>query len=270
MSLLNLSLIPSEYWIEALSEFQLIDDEKPLPKDVSFFLLWSSSNNSEEELAKKITHVFPSIPVKKLRTCQINLALPSDIKFFKIKSILGKIIPIPPAIKLLYQLNLIEGIERVYSDSIRTYAFLTKLLFELLTRGSFVPILEPHSEQKYLGKWRLLLKTQEDNERFKTILKNTPWMAHNLPINFLSEKESKSKLKSYKTDGLWHPSYLFLNYLDLVGDFLIRSTLSKIKFQTFQQFYSTEFKKQTDSDYDLRDPSPGILHDKSDGICGCR
>ena len=219
MSLLNLCFIPSEYWIEPLSMFKLIDNEKPLPKDVNFFLLWSSSNSSEEDLAKNINHVFPSIPVNKLRTCKINLALPSDEKSFKIKSILGKIIPIPPAIKLLYQLNIIEGFDRAFSDSIKTYAFLTKLIFELLNRGSFVPILEPFTEQKFLGKWRLLLKTQEDNERFKVILNNCPWTAHNIPINFIIEKEGKHNINSYKTDGLWHPSYIFSNYLDLVGDF---------------------------------------------------
>ncbi len=128
-SALNLCFIPSEYWIEALSEFTLIDNEKPLPKDVNFFLLWSSSNSSEEDIVKKINLIFPSIPVNKLRTCKINLALPSDEKFFKIKSILGKIIPIPPAIKLLYQLNIIEGVDLGFSDSIKTYAFLTKLIF---------------------------------------------------------------------------------------------------------------------------------------------
>ncbi|MBA7626780.1 hypothetical protein ES703_34236 [subsurface metagenome] len=251
MSLLNLCFIPSEYWIEPLSMFKLIDNEKPLPKDVNFFLLWSSSNSSEEDLAKNINHVFPSIPVNKLRTCKINLALPSDEKSFKIKSILGKIIPIPPAIKLLYQLNIIEGFDRAFSDSIKTYAFLTKLIFELLNRGSFVPILEPFTEQKFLGKWRLLLKTQEDNERFKVILNNCPWTAHNIPINFIIEKEGKHNINSYKTDGLWHPSYIFSNYLDLVGDLLIRITLNKPNFQTFRQFYSTEFKKESDPDYDL-------------------
>ncbi len=251
---LQLTIIPSEYWNEPLSEFKLIDNERPLPKDVNFFLLWSSSNGQEENIIRNINHIFPDIPVNKLRTCKINLAVPLDEKFFEINSITGKIIPIPPAIKLLYQLNIIEDYERgikYFSDSIKTYAFLTKLLFELLNRGNFVPILAPHIENVYEGKWRLLLKTQEDNERFKAILNNCPWTAYNLPISFIIEKEGKNNIKTYKTDGLWHPSYLFSNYLDIVGDSLIRITLNKSKFQTFKQFYSTEFKKESDPDYDL-------------------
>ncbi|MFX1338951.1 MAG: DEAD/DEAH box helicase, partial [Promethearchaeota archaeon] len=244
---LKLCYIPSEYWNEPLSEFKLIDNEKLLPKDGHFFLVWTSTNGSEEELVKQINYVFPTIPVNKLRTSKINLAFPSNEKFFKIKSVLGKIIPIPPTIKLLYRLNIVEDFDRGYSDSVKTYAFLTKLIFEILTRGSFVPILKPFTEQKFLGKWRLLLKTQEDNDRFNIIVKKSSWMAYNLPINFLLDKKSNS----YKSDGLWHPSYFFSNYLDRIGDFLIRFTLNKSNFQTFQQFYSNEFKKQTDPDYDL-------------------
>ncbi|TFG24715.1 MAG: DEAD/DEAH box helicase [Promethearchaeota archaeon] len=162
--------------------------------------------------------------------------------------------PIPPGINLLYQLQILESNNRsltFYSNSIKTYAFLTKLLFELLTRGSFAPILEPFDEQQYLGKWRVLLKTQDDNQRFKAILKNCSWYAHNLPINFILEQKAISKSNFYRTDGLWHPSYLFSNYLDIIGDYLIRLTLNKRKFQTFKQFYSTEFQKESDNYYDL-------------------
>ncbi len=252
--LLDLCFIPSEYWNEPSSEFRLINNEKPLPQNVNFFFLWSSSKSSEKDLVKNINHIFPEIPVNKLRSCKINLALPSDGNFFEIKCILGKILPIPPAINLLYQLNIREGIEKIknhYNNSIKTYAFLTKLIFELLSRGAFVPVLEPYNEQKFIGKWRVLLKTQEDNERFKTILANCHWKAHNLPIDFKIERTGKNQKKIYKTNGLWHPSYIFFKFLDIVGDSLIRITLNKTNFLTFKQFYSSEFKKEKDTDYDL-------------------
>jgi SNF2 family DNA or RNA helicase len=248
-SLLQLNFIPSKYWNEPLSNFELIDKGKHLPKDTNFFLLWSSSNNREKDLNDIINHTFPNVPVDKLRTCKINLAFPLDKNFFKIREIIGKIIPILPTMNLLFQLQILEHNDlslTLYSNSIKTYAFLTKLTFELLTRGAFIPILESFDEKIYLGKWQLLLKTQDDNQRFKAILKNCSWTAHNLPINFIVEKKAKNKSIFYKTDGLWHPSYLFSNYLDTVGDYLIRITLNKSKFQTFKQFYSTQFQKDID------------------------
>ena len=253
-SSLQLSFIPSKYWNEPLSNFELIDKGKHLPKDANFFLLWSPSISREKDLDEIINHTFPNVPVDKLRTCKINLAFPLDKNFFKIREVIGKIMPIPPGMNLLYQLQILERNDRsltFYSNSIKTYAFLTKLLFELLTRGSFIPILDPFDEKTYLGKWRLLLKTQDDNQRFKTILKNCSWTAHNLPINFILEKKGNSKSIFYKTNGLWHPSYLFSNYLDTIGDYLIRITLNKSKFQTFKQFYSTESQKNTDIYYDV-------------------
>ncbi|GAH34761.1 unnamed protein product, partial [marine sediment metagenome] len=132
-----------------------------------------------------------------------------------------------------------------FSNSIITWAFLTKLIFELLNKGQFVPVLESITSNRYIGQWHLLLKSQNDRYRFKAILSNSSWAAFCLPINFLREN---GKIKS---DGLWHPSYIFSIFLNNVGDSLIRSTLNKSKFQTFKEFYNTEIKKEQDPDFKL-------------------
>jgi len=256
---LELTYIPATYWNKPLSEFELISKGKRLPTNTNFFLLWSSSHQSENELTGSIRLTFPSIPANKLLSCKINLAIPfnllnknkqksSEKGFFKVSTLTGKIMPISPAIKLLYQLEIIESTDRnvkQYSNSIKTWAFLTKLIFELLNKGQFVPVLEPFAEKKYISQWRLLLKSQNDNTRFKTILSNSSWPSFCLPINFIHDNGS------IKTDGLWHPSYLFSIFLDKVGDFLIRSTLKESKFQTFSEFYSTEIKKEEDPNFKL-------------------
>ncbi|TFG13542.1 MAG: hypothetical protein EU535_04705, partial [Promethearchaeota archaeon] len=129
-SLLQLNFIPAQYWNTSLSNFKLIDKGKPLPKDANFFILWSTSDSSEVELIDKINYIFPNVPVDRLRTCKINLAFPLDDHFFQIQDTIGKIMPIPPGINLLYQLQILESNNRsltFYSNSIKTYAFLTKL-----------------------------------------------------------------------------------------------------------------------------------------------
>ncbi|MHA2087874.1 MAG: DEAD/DEAH box helicase, partial [Promethearchaeota archaeon] len=91
----------------------------------------------------------------------------------------------------------------------------------------------------------LILKSQYDNDRFKSILNHSSWSAFCLPINIYHENEVN------KTNGLWHPSYLFTIFLDSIGDYLIRSTLKKSKFQTFDEFYSSEIKKELNPDFRL-------------------
>jgi len=256
---LELTYIPTTYWNEPLSGFELITEGKQLPTNTNFFLLWSSSLQSEDELTESIKLIFPSIPANKLLSCKINLGKPFNLSnkdkqktsekgFFKISTLIGKIMPISPAIKLLYQLEILESSDRKikhYSNSIKTWAFLTKLIFEQLNKGQFIPILEQFADKKYLGQWRLLLKTPNDNIRFKTILSNSSWPVFCLPINFINDNEA------LKTDGLWHPSYLFSIFMDKVGDHLIRSTLKKSKFQTFSEFYSTEITKEKDQGFKL-------------------
>ena len=244
---LQLTFIPAEYWNNPLSEFNVLkrQRENAIPEDSNFFLLWSVSDQSEQELSKKIKSIFPEIPVDKLISCKIRLALPQNENCFKLASILGKIIPLPPAINLLYRLQVFESLDRSsgvihYSESIKTWAFITKLIFELINRGNFVPILEKQTDNLYKARWRLLLKTQNDNERFKTILRNSSWFAFNLPINFIPANGKQR----YKTDGLWHPSYLLSKYMDNVGDISIRSILKKTQFKTFKDFFSAEILKE--------------------------
>ena len=254
---LELIFIPSSYWSEPLSGFKLISKVPDLPADSNFFILWIPSNISEEFLSKQIIENFPSIPVEKLLSCNINLAIPSLITtqetkknksqiYYEISSCIGKIIPIGPAVNLLFQLEIIDDINRGikhYSNSIRTWSFLTKLLFELLNKGQFIPILETSNNKVYQGKWNLLLKSQNDRDRFQTIMKRASWSAFCLPIDFIQVNGV------YKTSGLWHPSYLFSSFINIIGDYLIRSTLNKIKFPTFAEFYSKELKKEKSPGY---------------------
>ncbi|KKN05556.1 hypothetical protein LCGC14_1086170 [marine sediment metagenome] len=256
---LELTYIPSTYWNEPSSRFELISKGKQLPQNYSFFLLWMPSNQSEKELTENIELKFPSIPAKKLLSCTINLAIPlhslktninksTSREFFEVSLHIGKIMPITPAVKVLYQLEIKESLDRSikhHSNSIKTWSFLTKLVFELLNKGQFVPVLEPITANQYISQWHLLLKSENDRNRFKTILSNSPWSAFCLPINFFRENGN------IKTNGLWHPSYIFSIFMDNVGDYLIRSTLNKSKFQTFKDFYSTEIKKEVDPDFKL-------------------
>ena len=103
-----------------------------------------------------------NMPVEKLLTCRLRLVIPIQENQFKASKteyngifpvipLIGKIIPIPPAIKLLYRLKIIEDPNRTrliqnYSDSVKTWAYLTKLTMELLSRGNFLPILDPDLE----------------------------------------------------------------------------------------------------------------------------
>ncbi|MHA2038422.1 MAG: DEAD/DEAH box helicase [Promethearchaeota archaeon] len=256
---LQLLYIPTTYWNDQSSNFELISKGEQPPTKSSFFILWIPSNKSDEKLTEQIKLTFPSIPLKKLLICKINLAIPSykskteknennSNKHFDVISHIGKIIPILPAIKLLYQLEIINNSDRSriqYSNSVKTWALLTKLIFELLNKGHFIPVIEPTNEKLYNSKWRLILKSQYDNDRFKSILNHSSWSAFCLPINIYHENEVN------KTNGLWHPSYLFTIFLDSIGDYLIRSTLKKSKFQTFDEFYSSEIKKELNPDFRL-------------------
>ena len=252
---LQLIFIPFEYWNNSFSSFSLVSTEKELPHETNFFLLWCNSAQSEQELLNKIISVFPEIPADKLVSCKIMLALPEEQGLYNISPVLGKIIPIPPAINLLYKLQIIESQDRNinlhFSNSIKTWAVLTKFIFELLNRGNFVPTLEQKSEKEYIAQWRLLLKSNQDNDRFNFILNNSPLTSYNIPINFIERIDKDTKQISYVTDGLWHPSYLFSKYLDSVGDIAIRAILKKEKFQAFNDFYSSEIKQEGNRDFGL-------------------
>ena len=254
---LQLLYIPSTYWNEPLSGFKLISQGKELPKDSSFFIAWIPKNPPEKELINYINTTFPTVPANKLLTCKINLAVPlqsmiserkleSNSNFFKIASFTAKIMPIAPTIKLLYEMEITDSSDRdkgQFSNSIKTWAFLTKLLFELLNRGQFIPKLESETKDMFIGQWKILLKSQNDKERFKTILNNCGWSTFCIPANFIRVNGD------YRSNGLWHPSYLFSRFLDNVGDSFIRSTLNKNDFQTFNEFYSSEIKKEADLDF---------------------
>lgn len=254
---LQLTYIPSNYWNNEKSQFTIESEEHNIPTSASFFLMWLESSNSEKNLEQQIIEHIPDIPIKKLLTCTINLAISdhqnnTDYKF-QIKQKFAKILPLLPAAKLLNQLEIFEEEQSkfsfIYSDSIKSWALLTKLIFELLTRGNFVPILEKETEKKYLGKWRLVLKDKYDHERYEKIVQNTPWEAYNLPGNYINDK-NPTQGKIY-TNSLWHPSYIFSDYINTIGDLLIRSILKKSKFRVFDEFYNIDKMKEKRREFNL-------------------
>ncbi|MHA1611515.1 MAG: DEAD/DEAH box helicase [Promethearchaeota archaeon] len=227
--------------------------------------LGNKSNNGVISPQKQLEQImgiyFPDIPAKKLLTCEILLSYPYPIqpntisldeiqnettllqlpkqKLFILKKTIAKIIPLPPAIKLLFQLQIIETKDRSkktlqYSESIKLWAYLTKFTMELLSRGNFVPMLKDIESNLFEGQWKIILKTQLDHQRFNTILRQASWSGYNIPINVIPPH---GKVKEYQTSGLWHPSYLFVEYIDTIGDFMIRESLSKKFLNKFSALY---------------------------------
>ena len=73
---LELIYIPTTYWNEPSSRFELISEGKQLPQNTSFFLLWIPSNQSEKNLTQHIKLIYPSIPINNHLTSKINLTIP--------------------------------------------------------------------------------------------------------------------------------------------------------------------------------------------------
>ena len=258
---LQLTYISSTYWNDEISEFSLISSSKEIPSDASFFLIWIPFQDSLDYLEENMKENLKEIPIEKLLSCSINLVLPtredSELNnHFRIQKVYGKILPILPASKFLNKLEIFENKENPQSpiflnDSIINWALLTKLIFELLSRGSFVPDLDKTSERIYNGHWRIILKDQYDYERFQTILQNCPWTAHNLPETLEIKKDNSLASQKYIVEDLWHPSFIFSDYMDTLGDVLIRSILNNNNFQTFNEFYNTEILKEKNRDLNL-------------------
>ena len=227
---LQLTYIPPTYWMNPNTGFKIlfpVNAPTP-PRSSGFFMLWLPEGKGTEteriaqieEIARK---TFPQIPITKLMTAQIRLAFPifkgektiSEIKQIPITEMIGKVLPLPPAIKVLFRLPVSQPKQRdrrhtqpQYSDSVKSWAYLIKLTIELLNRGNFLPYLEPINEQeqyadgmdeskgsnyqtqttqptKFEGRWRVLLKTYRDHARYHALVQKAPWAAYNLPIQCL-------------------------------------------------------------------------------------
>ena len=248
--MLQLTFIPPKYWKNSSSEFNIISKGKKPPDNVGFFIFWISPNEKKKwkmDLIQEIKRIFPSIPAEKLLSCRIRLSLDDNNNqekgsdsLLQTSIIECKIIPIPPAIRVLFPLQIVNLQDRSqnfisYSNSIKTWAFLTKFTLELVSRGNFIPTLKKIDLKHYEGKWNVIFKTQQDHKRFQKILNNAPWSSYNLPINFISSKQNE-----YKTTGVWHPSYLFAYYMNQVSDFLIRDSLSTNFFKKFSNLYNSD------------------------------
>ncbi len=280
---LQLTYIPPAFWVNPRTGFKILSpNAPPPPHSIGFFFLWlPEREGTDKEKVAKLEDLsrktFPQIPITKLITAQIRLALPtmeephnsaSEIKYVQVSHVTGKILPLPPAIKVLFRLPVSQPKQRDrrhtqprYSDSVKSWAYLVKLTIELLNRGNFLPYLEPISEKstegrdkteiseyhtqsaqptRYEGQWRVLLKTYRDHARYHALIQQSPWAAYNLPIQCLPDLklvrgnqsiqashavEPSDASHEYVTKGLWHPSFLYSQVMDAVGDYLIRSSL---------------------------------------------
>ena len=110
-SKLQLTYIPARYWNDPISGFGDQAKKIKIAKDSSFFLLWQETE-SEAELTKSIKLNFSEIPSEKLKTCKLNLAISNgageDNELLSINKVLGKMLPITPAINLLFNLEIIK------------------------------------------------------------------------------------------------------------------------------------------------------------------
>ncbi|MBD3342077.1 MAG: hypothetical protein GF353_23455 [Candidatus Lokiarchaeota archaeon] len=246
---LQITYIPPLYWNHQISGFELNTHTQKIPEDASFFVLWTLKKNSSKHLNGIISETFPNIPIDKLVNCKIRLAFPNSDEFFDLIEIEGKMVPTLPMVDLLFKLNIRainEGeASEFYSNSFRTWTYLTKLLFELLNKGNYVPTLNPKSENLYFGKWRILVKDPYDEQRLKEIINKSDWISHNLPVDVMNEDGAS------KTSRLWHPSYLYSTFFERVGDSLIRYILKKQNFRHFKDYYSNEINKEKRRDFDL-------------------
>ena len=250
---LQLTFIPPKFWTRKSSRFQVIPKGKSLPKESGFFFLWHSSSNDLSEIEQQISKIFPKIPVKRLLSGSIRIAqdnkekqLEKPMKFFKITQTKGKIMPLLPAIKILFSLNITDSKDRshrnrTYSDSIKTWVFLTKFTIELLSRGNFIPYLNQISELEYKGQWKVIFKTQQDHNRINKLISNSVWASYPLPIDFIPSKNNENQ---YFTSGLWHPSYLFAQYIDMIADLMIRSSITEKFLEKTANRYNYEFANQ--------------------------
>ncbi|MBY9007282.1 MAG: DEAD/DEAH box helicase [Candidatus Lokiarchaeota archaeon] len=252
---LQLTYIPSEYWNSEASKFTILSKKINIPKKSSFFILWINNSSLEGNLAMEISQSFPEIPIDTLVSCKINLAfLVGD--FFEIREITAKVLPLIPAARYLNKLEIFEGNNRNklfvhFTDSVKTWALLTKLVFEILNRGNFIPHFEKEGDDKFRSKWQIILKSELDNERFNYILSNSSWQAFNLPASFKNLKKPSKNRENQYTDELWHNSYIFSHYFKNVGDLLIRYILKSIKFQTFEEFYNLDIIKEKNRESNL-------------------
>ncbi|UYP46732.1 RNA polymerase-associated protein RapA [Candidatus Lokiarchaeum ossiferum] len=247
---LDLTFIPPNFWNRKSSNFHLLTKGKKLPADSGFFFLWDSQTDSLEEIEKEVATIFPKVPVAKLLSCSLRIAKkngkinPKDSsKFLKLSQVQGKIMPLLPAIKILFSLNITETIDRSrkiisYSDSIKTWAYLTKFTMELLSRGNFIPYLDQLTEHEYKGQWKIILKTQQDHNRINNLIRNSVWASYPLPIDFIPSQTIKDQ---YYTSGLWHPSFLFAQYIDTSADMLIRSSIDDKFLEKTALRYNYEF-----------------------------
>ena len=246
----QLTYIHEDYWTKDNNICEILTNRPQPPRNSSFFVMWNREETDEKKLEMEIHQLFPSIPVKKLNTCKIQLVdfypavLINNRKYLPVRKILAKIVPIPPMIKILFSMEIMKKKDRTqitkyYSDSIKVWALLIKFTIEILSRGNFVPSLQQKDENQYESQWVLLLKNYKDHTRLNELVKNAAWASYNLAIDFILIEDEMYDF-SQVTTGLWHPSYLFTDFINKTGDFLIRSFLQNGFYKKFLHIYQAQ------------------------------
>lgn len=237
---LHLTYIPSNYREGSISDFTLKNSKVNIPKDSDFFILWNYDISTEKDLNILIENSLEGIPAQKLLTCHIKVARVNPKKDqLIVQQITAKVIPIAPMMKFLYRLDIRKSSVNLKDNTtIITWSYLTKLALEMVSRGNFIPILKEIEEKKYLSSWNVLLKTERDNQRFRKILESASFELFNLPTNCTLVNGEET------CEAVWHPSYLMAEYLNALGDHLIRSMLNKKQLPTFKYYYSGQMEEE--------------------------
>jgi SNF2 family DNA or RNA helicase len=249
---LELSYVPDGYWNNEFVFFKIRESNlDKVSEKSSFFVLWIE-NGSKERLDALITENFPHLPLDKLIFCEIGLAFPQNKNnkggnFFELKQVVGRMLPLYAASKFFFKLRIDGPKFQQYSNSIKTWIYLTKFVYEMLNKGNFAPLLEKKKENLYSSTWKILFKTEFDNQRFKKIIQKSHWKSYNLAVDF---HYGTGKSNGY-TSGLWHPSYLFLDYTNTLANIIIRTLLKRPEFQSLEEYYYNEIKEQRKNRFSL-------------------
>ncbi|MBD3351513.1 MAG: hypothetical protein GF364_08500, partial [Candidatus Lokiarchaeota archaeon] len=259
-----MTLIPKEYANNKISNFTIKRFSKKkgakskAAKEIKydFFLMWIPLKKSEKELNESIAEFFPSIPISKIYTCEIDLVYPvnyiksqtdknleTDKNNFLIKSTIGKMIPIALSDKILSNIPIIRNAQEhsrlktkmKYSGSVYFWSFAFKLVLQIISEGNFYPY-GKHGEEDFANyqvsseqegiiklKWRPVLRSQKDFINYEKILDFAPIAAYAITNEDNQELIQISSLLSL--------------YLNEMTDLLIRHSAQAIKYAKFSEVY---------------------------------
>ena len=257
---LQVTYIPEEFYTNT-DVILTFDNEKPYNSGQGFLFFWLATRvrgkYDVSYIDRFILDIFPDVPIEKFQPAKITLGFTRNWIGFRqnkptmlctIRHVIGKYI-LPE--HLVIPFTLIESSKRC-SDSIKAYIYATKLALDLISSKKVYPVIEriehqniddsergtyeknDEEEKKYedsfVVRWRLLIREQNDLNRFRYLINNCPLSCFNLPINL------EIIGKKMRTKEFWHPSYLFSTYMDDVANIIIWKSQKMKKYQDLK-FY---------------------------------